>query len=253
MTAEMHFTVKQLAKLAGVSPRTLHYYDQIGLLQPGRDPANGYRIYQRPAVLRLQQILFLRELGLSLEAIQTALDRPDFDLLRALEQHRQALRARQDHLARLVQTVERTILYLKGSIEMESQELFGGFSEEEEQRYTEEARQEWGDSQAFAESQKRWGGYSKEQKQRILDEGNQVYRQIVAAMPHGPASPQAQAGVAAWHAHLRYFYEPSTEMLLGLADLYNDQPEFAANFARIHPQLAVFMRQAVQAYCARQD
>lgn len=249
----MHFTVNQLAKLAGVSPRTLHYYDQIGLLRPSRDPANGYRIYQRPAVLRLQQIMFLRELGLSLEDIRTALDRPDFDLPSALERHRQALQARQERLARLIQTVERTLLYLKGSIDMHDQEFFGGFSAEEERRYTEQARQQWGDSPAFRQSQQRWGSYTPAQKQRILDEGKQVYRQALAAMPFGPASPQAQAAVAAWREHLRYFYEPSTEMLLGLADLYNDQPEFAANFARLHPQLAAFMRQAIQAYCEKLD
>jgi MerR family transcriptional regulator, thiopeptide resistance regulator len=249
MATEMHFSVKQLAKMAGVSARTLHYYDEIGLLRPERQPGNGYRIYGQAALLRLQQILFLRELGLSLEDIQTALDQPDFDLLQALKQHRQALQERQAHLSRLVQTVDRTILYLKGSIDMDSQELFRGFTEEEEQRYTEEARQQWGNTEAFRQSQKRWSSYSKEKRQQIMEEGNQIYRDILAAMPLGPSSPQVQAGVARWHQHLRYFYEPSIEMLLGLADLYNDSPDFAANFARIHPQLAEFMRQAVKIYC----
>ncbi len=245
----MHFTVKQLAKMAGVSARTLHYYDEIGLLKPARHPGNGYRQYERAALLRLQQILFLRELGLSLEEIQAVLDRPDFDLLAALEQHRLALMDRQAHLAQLMQTVERTILYLKGSIDMADKELFAGFTEEEELRYTEEARQQWGDTEAFRQSQQRWGSYSKEKKQEILQEGRQVYSQVMAAMPFGPASPQAQAAIAHWHEHLRYFYEPSTEMLLGLAEMYNEQPEFAANFGKMHPDLAAFMRQAVGIYC----
>jgi len=245
----MEYSVKQLAKLAGVSVRTLHYYDEISLLRPQRNPRNGYRAYEPKQLLRLQQILFLRELGLSLQKIQAYLDKPDFDLVTALELHRQTLHNRQAHLERLVQTVEQTIQYLKGNINMDNDQLFAGFSEEEEQRYNEEAREAYGDTDAYQESVDRWGGYSDEEKQNIMDEGNAVYQDILAAMPFGPESPQAQAGIARWHEHLRYFYEPSTEMLLGLADLYNENPDFAANFGRIHPDLAGFMRQAVRFYC----
>jgi DNA-binding transcriptional MerR regulator/esterase/lipase len=187
MASEPHYTVKQLARVAGVSSRTLHYYDEIGLLQPGRDPHNGYRLYERPAVLRLQQILFLRELGLSLEEIQAALDRPDFDLLPALEQHRQALLARQERLSALIHTVERTILHLKGNVEMESEELFAGFSEEQQKKYEEEAHRRWGDHEV-KESQKRWGSYSDEKKRQIMMEGRAVYLDLVKAMPAGPGS-----------------------------------------------------------------
>jgi len=249
MDTETRFSVKQLAAMAGVSPRTLHYYDEIGLLRPARDPANGYRQYDRPAVLRLQQILFLRELGLSLEEIREVLDRPDFELVAALEQHRQALRARQRRLARLLQTVERTIEHLKGHTDMDSHDLFAGFSEEQEKRYTAEAREMWGDNEAMQQSQRRWASYTAADKQRIMDEGKAIYRAIVAAMPTGPASDETQACLARWHEHMRYFYEPTTEMLRGLGDLYNDHPEFAANFARMHPDLASFMREAIKVYC----
>lgn len=245
----MDYSVKQLAKLAGVSVRTLHYYDEIGLLRPQRNPSNGYRAYDPPGLLRLQQILFLRELGLSLQKIQAYLDKPDFDLLTALEQHREALNERKAHLEQLVQTVERTIQYLKGNIYMDNKALFTGFTEEEERRYTEEARQTYGDSKEFKESVTRWGSYTKEDKKRIMEEGGAVYTEILAAMPFGPESPQAQAGVKRWHQHLRYFYEPSTEILLGLGDLYNENPDFGAIFKRMHPELAEFMRQAIQHYC----
>src|SRR5690242_20642565 len=114
MATEMSYSVKELAEMAGVSARTLHYYDEIGLLRPVRNPHNGYRIYDRPALLRLQQILFLRELGIPLEEIQAILDRPSFDILAALEQHWMALTARQERLTALIQTVERTISHLKG-------------------------------------------------------------------------------------------------------------------------------------------
>lgn len=248
MTTEPRYTIRQLAALAGISPRALRHYDAIGLLRPARNPANGYRLYRREDVLRLQQILFLRELGLSLEAIQMALDRPDFDLLHALEEQRQALRERQARLARLIQTVERTILHLKGETTMSDNELFAGFSEEQQARYEQEIEQRFGDRQ-LNESRQRWGSYSLEQKRRIMEEGGAIYRDMVAAMPYGPASPQAQACVARWHQHLRYFYEPTTEILLGLADGYNDDPRFAAFFQRLHPDLAPFMRSAIQIYC----
>ena len=248
MVTETHFTVKQLADVAGVSARTLHYYDEIGLLKPARDPGNGYRIYAYPALLRLQQILFLRELGFSLDDIQTILDQPGFDLLPALEQHRQTLKERQERLEHLLLTVERTILHLRGSIEMESKELFEGFSAEKQKEYEEEIRQRYGEENLRV-SRQRWGSYSEEKKRQIMEEGGVNYQALVAAMPYGPASPQAQEGVARWHQHLRYFNEPTTEVLLGLGDLYNEDPRFAAFFQRIHPVLADFMRQAIQIYC----
>jgi DNA-binding transcriptional MerR regulator len=249
MSPESNYTVRQLARAAGVSARTLHYYDEIGLLSPSRNPHNGYRLYDRPAMLRLQQILFLRELGLSLEEIQLVIDRPDFDLLSTLEGHRLALLARKERLAQLVNTVERTILHLRGKIDMESKELFEGFSEEKQKEYEDEIRRRYGDSEQLRESRKRWGGYSADEKRRIMEEGKTVYLDMVAAMPSGPTSAQAQAIVARWEQHLRYFYEPNTEILLGLADMYNDEPEFASFFQRIHPELNSFMRQAIQFYC----
>lgn len=250
MTEEMHFTVKQLADLSGVTPRTLHYYDQIGLLSPARDPHNGYRIYQRPALLRLQQILFLRELGFSLEDIQAILDQPGFDLLPALEAHRLALTERRERLDRLLDTIERTISHLKGNIEMDHKEFFEGFSEEKQKEYEEVIRQRYGEEQ-LSQSQKRWGSYSEEKKRQVMEEGRENYRRLVEAMPFGPASPQAQEGIARWHQHLRNFYEPAPEILLGLADAYNEDPEFAAFFQHFHPDLASFMRQAIQIYCSR--
>lgn len=249
MTTDTRYTVRQLARLAGVSVRTLHHYDAIGLLSPPRDPSNGYRRYDQASLLRLQQILFLRELGLSLDEIGAVLDRPDFDLLHALEQHRQALRERQDRLARLAQTVERTIQHLRGELEMSSEELFAGFTPEQEAAYEEEAAQRWGEEQV-RESNRLWRSYSDEKKRAILQEGQAIYRGLIAAMPQGPTSAVAQDGVRRWHEYMKYFYEPSPEMLLGLGDLYNEDPAFNATFTKMHPDLASFMREAIRHYVA---
>ncbi len=246
----MQYTVKQLARIAGVSPRALHYYHQIGLLPPDSVGRNGYRYYGTAALLRLQQILFFKELDFSLSDIKQILDRKDFDLVQALLAHRQALGQRAQRLERLVGTIDATIAQIQGGNEMEPKKLFAEFSEEQQKEYDAEAKRRWGNTDAYKESQKRWGSYTVEDKKRIGLEGEAVYRDMVAAMPLGPASPQAQSCVARWRQHLRYFYEPSDEMLLGLADMYNDDPAFAATFMRIHPDLASFMRQAIQRFCA---
>ncbi|MHC1781790.1 MAG: MerR family transcriptional regulator [Anaerolineaceae bacterium] len=243
----MRYTVKQLAALAGISARTLHYYDQIGLLRPGRNPDNGYRIYDQPAALRLQQIMFLRELGMPLEDIHGILDRPDFELLKALEQHRLALQTRQERLSTLLQTVDHTISFLKGNVTMEAKQLFQGFSDEHQKEYEKEAASRWGDDRV-KESNKLWNSYSAEKKQQIADEGNAVYADLAEAIPAGPESPRAQACIARWDQHLRYFYEPTPEILLGLADLYNDDPAFNEKFVKVHPDLAAFMRKAIHIY-----
>src|SRR5512143_1812449 len=125
------FTVKQLSKLAGVTPRMLHHYDAIGLLKPSRVGENGYRYYGEQSLLRLQQILFYRELGLPLEEIRTIVGRHDFDVLGALHGHKEALQGQVKRLNRLIQTVEHTIQYLRGERIMSEKGLFEGFSEEE--------------------------------------------------------------------------------------------------------------------------
>jgi len=248
MNADQRYSVRQVAKMAGVSARTLHYYDEIGLLSPQRNPVNGYRLYERTDVLRLQQILFLRELGFGLEAVRAVIDRPDFNLLDALEQHRVELQERQKRLARLLETVERTILHIKGKIEMEPDELFDGLSEDKQKEYEIEARRRYGE-EPVNESNQRWNSYPTEKKQAILNEGREIYAAMAEAIPLGPGSEQAQECVARWHQNLRNFYEPTAEILLGLGDLYNEDAAFKTNFDRIHPDLAAFMRESIRIYC----
>ncbi len=240
-------TVKQLSKIAGITPRTLHYYDEIGLLKPARVGDNGYRYYGDESVLRLQQIMLYRELDMSLENIQKIIDSHDFDVLRALESHKEELRKRIARMERLISTVDRTILHLKGINKMSHKQLFEPFSDEQQAEYEEEAMQMY-DPETVKASNKKWKSYTAAQKQRIADEGNAVYEDMLLAMPKGAASPEAQACVERWRRHLEYFWKPNNEQLLGLADLYNDDPRFKANFDKVHPQLAAFMREAVKIY-----
>jgi DNA-binding transcriptional MerR regulator len=244
------YTVKQLTTLAGVSVRTLHYYDEIGLLKPESVGANGYRQYGDDSLLHLQQILFYKELELPLEEIKKIMGRRDFDLLSALESHRTALRQRAARTERLIRTVDDTILHLKGKKDMSKKQLFEAFSEEQQAEYAREAEQMY-DPETVRASNRKWKAYSAEEKQRILDEGGKVYTAMLAVMPRGAASPEVQVCVERWRKHMDYFWTPKLEQLVGLAELYNQDPRFKANFDKIDPRLAPFMLEAVKVYVKR--
>jgi len=244
------FTVKQLSQMAGVTPRTLHHYDDIGLLKPSRIGDNGYRYYGEEALLKLQQILFYRELDFPLEDIKQIMGRRDFDLLGALQGHREALQKQAARLSQLLVTVDNTIQHIKGEKLMSQKGLFKGFSEEEQDKLAQEAEQMY-DPATVRESNRKWKAYSKEKRDAILAEGNQVYLDMIAAMPKGASSAEVQTIVGRWRSHMDYFWTPNLDQLLGLASMYNDDPKFKANFDDMHPQLAEFMREAVTVYVGK--
>ena len=241
------FTVKQLSSMAGVTPRTLHHYDEIGLLKPSRIGENGYRYYGEEALLKLQQILFYRELDIPLDEIKKIMGRRDFDVLGALQSHKDALSKQAVRIDRLIQTVDNTIQHLKGKTKMSEKGLFEGFSEEEQEKYAKEAEQMY-DPETVRESNRKWKAYSAAKKEAILAEGKAVYMDMVAAMPKGSASADVQAIVERWRKHMDYFWTPNLDQLLGLAEGYSDDPRFKANFDKMHPNLAEFMREAVKVY-----
>ncbi len=241
------YTVKQLAKLAGITVRTLHHYDQIGLLEPTRVGENGYRYYGDEALYRLQQILFYRYLDMPLGEIKQIMGRKDFDVSEALARHRSALEAEIRRMRRLISTIDETREQLKGKVKMNPKKMFGGFSEAEQDKYAQEASEHW-DAVTVEASNRRWKSYSAEEKQRILDEGNAIFTDLAATKANGAASKPVQAVVARWHRHLQYFWSPNDEQLLGLAELYNEDPRFRANYENTAAGLADFMREAVKVY-----
>lgn len=243
----MSYTIKQIARMAGISNRTLHYYDEIGLLHPAKNNVNGYRQYSDLDLVKLQQILFYRELGMPLEQIRKIVDSPAFDTLQALEEHRTALEQRATQTQTLIQTVDKTIAHLKGKIKMDNKEMFLGFSDEEQKKYDKEARELWGDK-FVGDSVKRWNDYGKEKQKSILAEAGEIYQALVANMDKAPGSSKVQSLIARWHQNLRYFYEPTKEILVGLAQAYNEHPGFQKTFSKFHPDLAAYMKKAVEIY-----
>jgi MerR family transcriptional regulator, thiopeptide resistance regulator len=243
------YTVKQLSELAQVSVRTLHYYDEIGLLNPSKVGENGYRYYDENALLRLQQILFYREIGLELMQIKAILDSPNFDVLAALRSHRAVLQEKIKRLQNLVSTVDSTMMHLAGEVEMTRKRLFEAFSEEKQKYYERLARLQYGPD-IVNESIKLWNSYSQAQREAISEEGNQIYSDLVDAIEAGtPAqSAEAQGILERWHNHLRYFYEPTLEILRGLGEGYSSNPDFVANFKKLHPDLPEYLTEGITQY-----
>lgn len=241
--------IKEAARLAGVSVRTLHHYDEIGLLVPRRRSAAGYRLYDRQDLLRLQQILIGRELGLSLQEIGRSLDDPGFDLGQALRSQRQQLQGRAERTAAMLRSVDAALAILDaergGSVDMKT--LFDGF---DPSQYEEEARQRWGHTDAYKESARRASRYTEEDWKRLKAEQDGIYSDAVAAMNAGaaPADPVAMR-VAERHRLLleRWFYPCSKAMHRGLADLFEADARFAQNIDRYGKGLTPFFAAAIRA------
>lgn len=250
----MEYTINKLAKLAGVSTRTLRWYDECGLLPPKGIRSNGYRVYGAAELDRLQQILFYRELGMELAEIRRVLSAKSFDGLAALQSHHSALLAKRKQLDALISNVERSIGAMKGENEMTDTEKFEGFKqkliEDNEQQYGSEIRGKYGED-TIDRSNAKIRGMSKAQyaeAERLSQELNDTLK--LAFEQGEPASELAQK---ACELHKRwlclYWAEYSKQAHIGVTQLYVDDPRFTAYYDKIAPGAAAFLRDAVQIFC----
>jgi DNA-binding transcriptional MerR regulator len=242
------YTIKEIADLAGVTTRTLRYYDQLGLLIPSEIGNNGYRYYDHNCLLRLQQVMYFRELDVPLKEILDILSRPDFQILPALENHRDALVDQEKRINKLLETLERTISSLQGEGNMSEKEYFEGF---DETQYEEETRERWGGTPQYAESQRKWSSYSRDQQEEIKEEGGRISIRMVTKNPEAsPGDPDVQVAVGEYYEYLnKYFYTCEVEFIRGLADMWVQDPRFAVNYESIREGGAAFVREAVHIYC----
>jgi DNA-binding transcriptional MerR regulator len=253
-TKGANYTVSRLAKLAGVSVRTLHYYDEIGLLQPRSHTEAGYRLYGGDDLLRLQQILFFRELDVPLADIRLILDDPGFEPLQALSDHRRHLEKRSARIARLLQTIDRTILKLTEDDmdeKVTDEELYAGFTTEQRERYEREVREQY-DPELVAESNRRVRNMSKAQWAALQREGEEVHTALAALMDRQPSDPEVQALIARHYAMMNQFYPVSAEIYRGLGQLYVTNDEFRAFYDKVRPGLADFLQPAIVHYTDHQ-
>lgn len=250
----MEYTVQKLARLAGVSARTLRYYDEVGLLKPARISANGYRIYGEAEVDTLQQILFFRALGLELSTIAAVMHDPAFDRLSALQSHLHALEDQRARLELLIGNVQKTIEKEEGRRTMSDKEKFEGFKQrmidDNEKQYGEEIRQKYGD-EAIDESNARMMKLSQADYDAMQRAAADILQKLEAAVESGE-SPQGDAGreITALHRQwLGYTWaQYSAEAHKGLAQMYVDDPRFAAYYDDRVPGCAQFLRDAVTAW-----
>lgn len=249
----MTYTINQLAKLAGVSVRALHHYDAVGLLQPGRVRKNGYREYGEKELLLLQQILFFRELDFPLSEIKKIILSPGFDLSQALNDQKRLIEIKKKRLSALAKTIEETIKKLLKENNMNDQELYASFSKEEGDKYAAEARERWGNTEAYKQSQERAKRMSKEDWARIAKEGDDLMKEFAASMGDGAGSDKVQGLVQRHYDALRNFYEPNLEMYRGLGEMYVADSRFSAYYEKYAPGLAVFMQEAISKFCERKS
>lgn len=244
----MSYTIQQLATLAGVTTRTLHHYDEIGLLKPTRQKTNGYRQYEEKELLRLQQILFFRELDFSLPEIIKILNSPSFDMKKALEDQRNLIELKKKRLGKLITTIDKTINKLTNKKNMTDKQLYSDFNTDEQDQYAEEAKQKWGHTDAYKQSRERVAKMSKEDMANLKKAGEDLAKKIAEVMPKGAESKEAQELIALHYNGLRTFYEPSVEIYRGLAEMYVADPRFTAYYERFGNGLAQFMHDAMLHY-----
>ncbi|MEA4879085.1 HTH-type transcriptional activator mta [bioreactor metagenome] len=244
---EKLLTVGELAKMAGVSIRTLRFYDVHGLLKPRSYTAAGYRQYGRDEALRLQQILFYRELGFSLEEVKKLVDDPAVSLLENLRRQSRLLKDREKQLLDLQNTIQKTISSLEGKIEMEINEYYQGLPQEKIDYYRREARRRYGE-ETVQRSEEMVVKMGKTKMAELQAQGQSIFEELAENIPGGPAHPIAQELISKWQKWLENFARYTDEGLLGLARGYRDDPEFKAFFDKIHPGLAAFIADAAEVY-----
>jgi len=249
----MEYTVQKMAKMAGVSARTLRYYDEIGILKPARINSSGYRIYGQQEVDRLQQILFYRELGLSLESIKDIVTAPSFDSINALREHREKLLEKREQLDLLIANVEKTIAFAEGRITMTDEEKFEGFKrkmiDDNEEKYGIEIRAKYGDEQVDRSNQK-IKGMTKEQYAEVEKLSADVMATLKDAFATGdPTGKLAQKAADLHRQWLSFFWDSYTkEAHAGVAQMYVDDERFTAYYDKEQPGTAAFLRDAVLIY-----
>ena len=249
----MEYTVQHLGKLAGVSTRTLRYYDEIALLTPARINSSGYRIYGQAEVDRLQQILFYRELGLSLESIKDIVTSPSFDGEKALQEHRDKLLEKRKQLDLLITNVEKTLAATEGRITMSNTEKFEGFKQKlidnNEEKYGQEVREKYGDD-AINRSNEKVKNMTEEQHEDIKNLEEEMFESLVDAMEEGdPASVLAQKAADLHRQWLTFYWDTySKEAHAGVAQMYVDDERFTAYYDKHQPGMAAFLRDAVHHY-----
>ena len=254
----MAYTVKKLSELSGVTIRTLHFYEEIGLLKPAYHGSNGYRYYEEKELLQLQQILFFKELGFSLKQIQKVLGRNDFDQLAALYSHKKALSREWEKIGHLLKTIDKTIRHLKGKKKMKDKEMFDGFNitlvkASEGKPYSSAetivVQSVKNPTKNTEDVEKRGKAYY----DTITKTAHALFKELVHCIEKGldPAADVVQKIIKRHHTFTEQTHSATKEVYKALAQLYVEHPEFRKQLEPFHPKLAEFMAEAMKVFADR--
>ncbi len=249
----MEYSIKKLSQIAGVSTRTLRYYDEINLLKPARINSSGYRIYGAKEVDRLQQILFYKELGLNLDHIKEIINNPKFDKISALKEHKLKLLEKKKQIDMLLENVSKTLLAVEGEIIMDDKEKFAGFKrdaiEKNEKKYGKEIRQKYGD-EVIDKSNEKFNNMTEEQYNEVEALAAQIIETLKNAMKtNDPSSDLAQEAAELHKKWLCYYWEKySKDAHAGVAQMYVYDERFKEYYDKHQDGMAEFLRDAILIY-----
>lgn len=249
----MEYTVQKLGQLAGISTRTLRYYDEIGLLKPAHINSSGYRIYGSAEIDKLQQILFYRELGVNLDQIKEIMTSDTFDRSIALKEHREKLLEKRTQLDLLIANVDKSIQQTERGIIMSDKEKFEGFKqklvEDNEKQFGKEIREKYGE-EAVIKSNAKVKGMTQAQYEEVTNLAEEIAVNLKAAMSTGDPNSELAQKTADLHRQWLSFYwnEYTKEAHAGVAQMYVDDERFTAYYDKIQPGAAEFLRDAVHIY-----
>ncbi|MGX0001264.1 MerR family transcriptional regulator [Staphylococcus cohnii] len=246
----MQMTVKEIANLVGISVRTLHYYDEINLLNPTKLSKSGYRLYSETDLDKLQQILFFRELDFSLKKIKSIIDSPSFDRQEALKMHKQLLIERKNRTDQMIQTIDQTLRHMKGEITMTNKEKFEGFNfDNSPQSYDEEARKKWGDSMIIKANQP-INSWSDKEKDVKTKEMNDIFSTFANLKSQPPESVVVQSNVQKWYDYLNsnLDFNYTLDIFESLGNMYVEDERFKVNIDKFGTGTAQFIKDAIDVY-----
>ena len=242
----MNMQIKEFSRFTGVSVRTLHYYDEIDLLRPAAvDRCTGYRYYDESSLIRMQEILFYRELDFSLKSIGEILSSPYYDKSKALQEHKQLLILKKERIERLISAIDDAA---KGV------NIMNAFDNSEFEKYKAEAKEKWGSTEAYKEHAEKTKNYSKDKWNNLADEMNDIMAEFALCMKNGntPDSDEAHKLVKALQSHITdSYYLCTNDILAGLGQMYVLDERFKNNIDKHADGTAEFICKAIEAYCAK--
>lgn len=241
--------ISEVAKLTGITVRTLHYYDEIGLLKPSEITESGYRLYSREDLEILQQILFFRELDFPLSQIKEIMNNPNYDKEEALKKQKELLIQQRQRIEGLIKLIEKRI---EGDNNMSFKEFDMNEIEENKKKYAKEVKERWGTSKAYEESEKKTSSYNKEKWGDINQETSEIFKGFAELRNSDPGSEEVQELVRRWQKYITdNFYTCTNEILSGLGLMYVEDERFKENLDKNGEGTAKLMAEAIKIYCSK--